>query len=272
MGEVAEIASKSGPRLVEVVDPSKGPRRQDPGMVLFGDGGSVRVDVSRGPGNEWVRLNDLHAASGGDPAKAPAQWLRTDAAKCLIRERCAETHNEGYRTVRGGPHEQGTWADWSIALAFAKWLSPAFHLMVNDDWRRYQEGETKGGGRLEARIDRLERLLERVTERLLLPAPLASSCIRRHEVAYLRREKKALAELGVAVGRWPSTRAGHRVIQTTLEEATSWGGAGSRFDTMPAPLFQVADRALRKLRIDLERMEAIRQAKCAVEQLSMPGL
>jgi hypothetical protein len=140
---------KSGPRVTEpepeVVEPEQGPQKQEPGMRLFGEGGSVRVDTSRGPGNEWVRLNDLHAASGGGPEKRPSKWLETDGAKRLAAELSTKTGFESYRLVKGGT-DPGTWAHWKLGLAYAEWLSPAFHLGVLSDWRRYQEGEAKPGG------------------------------------------------------------------------------------------------------------------------------
>lgn len=82
-------------------------------------------------------LNDLHAASGGNPNHAPAQFMRTEQTKALIEEiNCANMHSLGLETV-GIPavktkegRNGGTFVVREMVYAYAMWISPAFHLKV----------------------------------------------------------------------------------------------------------------------------------------------
>jgi hypothetical protein len=128
-------------------------------MKLFGTDGVVRLDVSRGHGNEWMRLNDLHSASGGDPSKQPAMWMRTDSARSLISERSADLQIESFRVVKGGNEPQGTWTHWELAVAYAEWLSPAFHLRVIREWRQFNEAKHASADPLELMRIQLDNLI-----------------------------------------------------------------------------------------------------------------
>jgi hypothetical protein len=80
-------------------------------------------------------LNDLHAASGGDPRHLPSQWLRSDQAKALVDVLKAENSEcefalriEPLVTIsRGNP---STWAVKELVYAYAMWISPKFELKV----------------------------------------------------------------------------------------------------------------------------------------------
>lgn len=75
-------------------------------------------------------LNDCHKASGGDAAKAPAQWLRNDQTKALIGELSdVQISTSPVSTKKGGTN-QGTYAFKELVYAYAMWISPAFHLTV----------------------------------------------------------------------------------------------------------------------------------------------
>ncbi|RKT98875.1 hypothetical protein C7H84_34260 [Burkholderia sp. Nafp2/4-1b] len=72
-------------------------------------------------------LNDLHAASGGETIKRPNQFLRNEQTQALVTELetaqiCAVKTKEG----RNG----GTYACRELVIAYAAWISPAFHLKV----------------------------------------------------------------------------------------------------------------------------------------------
>ena len=78
-------------------------------------------------------LNQLHRASGNEKRHQPSDWLRTDSAKALIAALEADPGNPGsvppVSVVRGGPG-QGTFVCRELVLAYAMWVSPAFHLAV----------------------------------------------------------------------------------------------------------------------------------------------
>lgn len=67
--------------------------------------------------------------------KRPAFWLRTSAAIDYINavsdvQKC--TSADLQRVTKGGENtEQGTWLQEDVALAFAQWLSPKFHVWCN---------------------------------------------------------------------------------------------------------------------------------------------
>lgn len=91
--------------------------------------------------SEKLSLTDMWKAAGGDLARQPSEWLRSSDAKRFI-EFLSDTQNLGNSQVikiqrgKGG----GTWAHWQIALAYAKYLSPEFHMWCNQVVRAHMEG------------------------------------------------------------------------------------------------------------------------------------
>ena len=61
-------------------------------------------------------LNDIHAASGGDKAKQPSNWLRLDNVKATI---------EDLQVIANPGRYGGTYAVKSIAIRYAMWISPS---------------------------------------------------------------------------------------------------------------------------------------------------
>lgn len=94
---------------------------------------------------EKLSLTDMWRASGADESRRPVIWLGSAEAKRFI-EFLAETLNvknfdfEIIQTVRGG-NAAGTWAHWQVALAYAKYLSPEFHVWCNTVVRERMEGK-----------------------------------------------------------------------------------------------------------------------------------
>ncbi|WP_305748942.1 KilA-N domain-containing protein [Leptothrix discophora] len=76
-------------------------------------------------------LNDLHAAAGNLPKDRPQQFLRREETKALIVEldnQCADSRT-ALRVVNGGT-APGTYACRELVIAYAAWISAAFHLKV----------------------------------------------------------------------------------------------------------------------------------------------
>ncbi len=76
-------------------------------------------------------LNDLHRAAGGEAKQQPSLFLRMDWTKELIAEICStDSQIKAVETVRGRGKAQGTYACRELVIAYAAWISAAFHLKV----------------------------------------------------------------------------------------------------------------------------------------------
>lgn len=94
--------------------------------------------------SEMLSLTDMWKAVKGDETRRPADWLASVDAKRFI-DVVAETtdaENSGIALVetKKGGKAQGTWAHWQIGLAYAKYLSPEFHVWCNTVVRDHMEG------------------------------------------------------------------------------------------------------------------------------------
>lgn len=93
--------------------------------------------------NEMLSLTDMWKAQGADPSRQPSNWLASADARRFI-ETLSDLNpgisgNDMVRSVRGG-RQPGTWANWQVAMAYAKYLSPEFHMWCNTVVRERMEG------------------------------------------------------------------------------------------------------------------------------------
>ena len=72
-------------------------------------------------------LNDLHKASGSKAKNKPVLFLRLEQTKSLIDEISKGT--DTYLSTKLGS-QGGTYASKELVIAYAAWISPAFHLQV----------------------------------------------------------------------------------------------------------------------------------------------
>lgn len=75
-------------------------------------------------------LNDLHKASGGNQNHKPAFFLRNEQTQALISEINRVANSQLALNVKRGGDNQGTYACRELVIAYAAWISPAFHLQV----------------------------------------------------------------------------------------------------------------------------------------------
>lgn len=78
--------------------------------------------------NGLFSLNDLHKASGGEKRHQPADFLKIEQTKALVAEigNSEESRSLITKEGRGG----GTYACKELVIAYAAWISAAFHLKV----------------------------------------------------------------------------------------------------------------------------------------------
>lgn len=89
---------------------------------------------------EMLSLTDMWKAAGSDPQKAPAQWQRLPQAIEFI-DHVADIVGKSHNNLILGLKRKGTYAHWQIALAYAKYLSPEFHMWCNTVVRERMEGQ-----------------------------------------------------------------------------------------------------------------------------------
>ncbi|MFQ1023222.1 P22AR C-terminal domain-containing protein [Avibacterium paragallinarum] len=81
--------------------------------------------------NNLYSLNDFHKASGGEEKNKPTRFMRLDQTKDLITEIKQEYGRPDlvFSTIHGGINS-GTYVCKELVIAYAAWISAAFHLKV----------------------------------------------------------------------------------------------------------------------------------------------
>ncbi|MDH0900738.1 KilA-N domain-containing protein [Comamonas aquatica] len=73
-------------------------------------------------------LNDLHKAAGGEPKHQPGKFSSLEQTKALIAEIGNSPDSESLKITNG--RNGGTYACKELVIAYAAWISAAFHLKV----------------------------------------------------------------------------------------------------------------------------------------------
>lgn len=100
--------------------------------------------------DETLSLTDMWKASGADAARKPSEWLRQESATRFIEflaesrgiAEVGKSHFGLVKVSKGGNNRGSTFAHWQVAMAYAKYLSPEFHMWCNDVVRAHMEGRS----------------------------------------------------------------------------------------------------------------------------------
>lgn len=103
-----------------------------------------------GATTETLSLTDMWRASGGEESRKPSEWLRQETTKAFVGfladslgfSEVGKNHFGLVKVSRGGPSGGETFAHWQLAFAYAKYLSPAFHMWCNQVVRERMEGKS----------------------------------------------------------------------------------------------------------------------------------
>lgn len=84
-------------------------------------------DITVRQHNGLFSLNDLHKASGGNPNQRPGEFIRNQQIKELVEE-ISNAGISAFESRKG--NNGGTYACRELVIAYAAWISAAFHLKV----------------------------------------------------------------------------------------------------------------------------------------------
>lgn len=91
---------------------------------------------------EMLSLTDMWKAAGAPESQRPADWFALPQSQGFIEAVAASSNAEIsgiWKSKRG--NNGGTFGHWQIGLAYAKYLSPDFHMWCNSVVRAHMEGE-----------------------------------------------------------------------------------------------------------------------------------
>ena len=90
-----------------------------------------------------VSLTDMWKAQGSKPSRKPTFWLRHEGAVNFMESLAKKLNldSQSLLTIKSGRYGGGTFAHKQIAIAYAKYLSPEFHMFVNDVFMEKMEEE-----------------------------------------------------------------------------------------------------------------------------------
>jgi phage antirepressor YoqD-like protein len=122
-------------------------------------------------------LNALHKASGLGNTKRPSIWLANQLTIELIQQLESQSQNSGLaqkpiNSIKGGSRS-GTFAHELLAISYAMWVSPKFHLQVIQVFFDYKNGNLKPAHPVQmSRLDILQLAMQAEEENIKLLAKI----------------------------------------------------------------------------------------------------
>lgn len=211
--------------------------------------------------NDQLCLTDMWRAAGSPDSKRPSKWLSSKQARELTAF-LEEAHGiQNSDTMGSSGSSQGfgsgggaTWRHWHLGLAYAKYLSPEFHVWCNTVVRAHMEGLNQLALPHQILSTILSTCQELLSSIRTLQAPqLPPRYVTDQQVATLRREARKVAK-GPISPLWEN-------IQTLFAF-----DAGRVFQTVTPDQFTAAITAIRAYKPPPQKVTPIRPPS---EELSL---
>lgn len=176
--------------------------------LLAYQGASIRLREQSGTIPDMLNLTDMWKASGSDDAKRPADWKRKAGADFIAAfsdtiDVPSEHIWDANRIAR-----DGTWSHWQIGFAYAKYLSPEFHMWCNEVVRKEIERKSSipsiiAGG-LEGDITHTRLIVDSIHDNVIeLRRDVAESLLRKRKKVQPHVRALHVAEVYRCGGRCP---------------------------------------------------------------------
>jgi len=111
-------------------------------VKLSYNGNDFLLDIAEG---NMISLNAIYEIAGSPENRDPRHWKILPQTKQFMESLAKKLNvriSDIVKTSRGGRGGGGgTWAHWQLAVAYAKYLSPEFHLAVNEVFKERLEEE-----------------------------------------------------------------------------------------------------------------------------------
>jgi hypothetical protein len=104
------------------------------------DSNNVKSFAISHDGTERVCITDMWKATGAIQSRRPSKWRETKEFKNFLEELKRHVPKDKQLFFKVGNE---TWAFWQLAMAYAKYLSPSFHLWCNQVIKDYMEKRTE---------------------------------------------------------------------------------------------------------------------------------
>lgn len=210
--------------------------------------------------DQTLCLTDMWKAAGSPENKRPNDWLATPMAREFVEfigeNLNAEKSGIALVEAKRGGRDAGTWAHWQIGLAYAKYLSPAFHAWCNQIVRAHMEGKVSRIDEapswirsvlddLSARLDTTQAEVIDLRQRLAIGGPGTGLIGERDSRVYILGPLRTLAEQ-VADMRGQSYRKVLIDLDRQVREAADHPKAkkGNKWERLPQVNFGHARRAI----------------------------